>query len=202
MQDNFQNNGFGYNDPGYNSHGGSNIERFINDSNLRKASAITGIVKGVMMAGICGFALFSPMFKVMLSQGDKTLNVFGNGFIILLILMMVLGVLSALRNLVTLILMITGNDTDGFGRKYIIVMGLMESNAGRMIQIVMGAIFVVFSVFAISSGADNLAEGSSVEGLYIVSGVFIAAGLGLAIAGIVGMIKSIRNFIVNGGMGF
>ena len=80
------------------------------------------------------------------------------------------------------------------------VMALIEANTGRMIQIVMGAIFVVFSVFAFVKGPGMLAEGSSVEGLYIVSGIFIAAGLGLAITGTVGIIKSIVNYFRNGGV--
>lgn len=202
MQNGFQNNGFQNDGFVNNGRGGVDMERFISDSNFRKINALVGIVKGAMMAGICGFAVLSPMFKAMINQGDRQLNLFGYGFVILLILMIVIGVLSAIRNLITLILMMTGNDTDGFGRKYIIVMGLIESNTGRMIQIVMGSIFVIFSVFAISSGADHLAEGSSIEGLYIVSGVFIAAGLGLAIAGVIGIIKSFRNYIVNGGTGF
>ena len=207
MQNGFQNNGFqndGYqnNGFGYNTPGGTNIERFINDGNLRKVTAVTGVIKGAMMAGICGFALFSPMFKAMQSQGDKTINVFGTGFVILLILMIVIGALSALRNLVTLILMMTGNDSEGFGRKYIVIMGLLESNTGRLIQMVMGGIFVFISVFAMSSGKNMMAEGSSIEGLYVVSGIFTAVGLGLVISGVIGIVKSVRNFIVNGGMSF
>ena len=200
MQNNLQNNDFQGNGFGYNRNGGFDAQRFINDGNVRKISAVVGVIRGVMMAGICSFAILSPIFKAMRSRGDETLNSFGQGFVILLILLLVVGVLSAVRNLITLILMMTGKDTEGFGQKYIMVMGLLEANMGRMVQIVMGAFFVVFSVFAFAKGPNMLAEGSTVEGLYIVSGIFIAAGLGLAIGGTVGIIKSVRNFFSGAGI--
>ena len=43
-----------------------------------------------------------------------------------------------------------------------------------------------------------LAEGSTVEGLYIVSGIVGLAGLGLIISAIIGIVKSVKYYLSGG----
>ena len=179
---------------------GNDISAYISDDNIRKVKAVTGMIKGAMMAGICGFAFFSPMFRAMQNTGDDVMVTSAHGFKLLLILLMVIGVIMALRNLLMLILQLTGNDETEFGRRYTLIMGAMEVNAGRLVQIVMGSLFVIFAGFAFIQGPDKLAEGSTVEGLYIVSGIFVLAGAGVAIGGIIGIIKSIKYYLSGEGI--
>ena len=77
-------------------------------------------------------------------------------------------------------------------------MGALESKAGRVFQIVFGGLFVALSLFAFTQGPDMLAEGSTVESLYIVSGIFTLAGIVLIISAIIGIVKSVK-FYLSGG---
>ena len=173
----------------------SDIYEFINNPAVRKAKAVMGIVKGVMAAGMCTFALVSPLFKKFWSTDDEVFLMFSKGVQILLVLFIVMGAVMALRNLLMLILQFSGNDTTGAGHKYIIIMGALESNAGRVFQIVFGGMFAGFAYFAFTKGPGMLAEGNTVESLYIVSGIFILAGLGLIIGGIIGIVKSVKYYL-------
>lgn len=176
----------------------SDLYEFVNNPAVRKAKAVIGIVKGVMVTGICAFALVSPLFSRFESTNDDVFLMFSRGMKILLILFIVMGVLMALRNLLILILQFSGNDTAGAGHKYIVIVGALESNAGRVFQIVFGGLFVALSLFAFTQGPDMLAEGSTVESLYIVSGIFTLAGIGLIISAIIGIVKSVK-FYLSGG---
>ena len=173
----------------------SDIYEFINNPAVRKAKAVMGIVKGVMAVGMCTFALVSPLFKKFWSTDDEVFLMFSKGVQILLVLFIVMGAVMALRNLLMLILQFSGNDTTGAGHKYIIIMGALESNAGRVFQIVFGGMFAGFAYFAFTKGPGMLAEGNTVESLYIVSGIFILAGLGLIIGGIIGIVKSVKYYL-------
>ncbi len=173
----------------------SDIYEFVNNPAVRKAKAVMGIVKGVMAVGMCTFALVSPLFKKLWSTDDEVFLMFSKGMQILLVLFIVMGAVMALRNLLMLILQFSGNDTTGAGHKYIIIMGALESNAGRVFQIVFGGMFAGFAYFAFTKGPGMLAEGNTVESLYIVSGIFILAGLGLIIGGIIGIVKSVKYYL-------
>ena len=171
------------------------ITKYINDDTIRKAAAIHGVIKGAMLIFVCVAALASPMFRAMKNSGDSLLVTFSHGFVILLILLALTGVFMFVRNLLALILQLTGKEETEFGQKYLMFMTVMEASAGDMIAIVFGSLFIILSLFAIITGGDNLAEGSSATALYIISGVFCIAGLSVVIHGIVGTVKNIKSII-------
>ena len=174
----------------------SNIEEFVNNPVVRKARALMDLVKGLMAVGICSYVLFfTPFFDRFSEIEDDIAQVFAKGMKALLVLFIVMGFLMFIRSLVVLILLQTGNDGTGAGHRFIVIVGAMQANAGRVFQIVFGGIFVAFSFFAFTQGPDMLAEGSTVEGLYIVSGIFTLAGLGLIIGAIIGIVKSVKYYL-------
>lgn len=174
----------------------SNIEEFVNNPIVRKARALMDLVKGLMAVGICSYVLFfTPFFDRFSEIEDDIAQVFAKGMKALLVLFIVMGFLMFIRSLVVLILLQTGNDGTGAGHRFIVIVGAMQANAGRVFQIVFGGIFVAFSFFAFTQGPDMLAEGSTVEGLYIVSGIFTLAGLGLIIGAIIGIVKSVKYYL-------
>ncbi len=174
----------------------SNIEEFVNNPIVRKARALMDLVKGLMAVGICSYVLFfTPFFDRFSEIEDDIAQVFAKGMKALLVLFIVMGFLMFIRSLVVLILLQTGNDGTGAGHRFIVIVGAMQANAGRVFQMVFGGIFVAFSFFAFTQGPDMLAEGSTVEGLYIVSGIFTLAGLGLIIGAIIGIVKSVKYYL-------
>ena len=174
----------------------SNIEEFVNNPIVRKARALMDLVKGLMAVGICSYVLFfTPFFDGLSETEDDIAQVFAKGMKALLVLFIVMGFLMFIRSLVVLILLQTGNDGTGAGHRFIVIVGAMQANAGRVFQMVFGGIFVAFSFFAFTQGPDMLAEGSTVEGLYIVSGIFTLAGLGLIIGAIIGIVKSVKYYL-------
>ncbi len=174
----------------------SNIEEFVNNPIVRKARALMDLVKGLMAVGICSYVLFfTPFFDRFSEIEDDIAQVFTKGMKALLVLFIVMGFLMFIRSLVVLILLQTGNDGTGAGHRFIVIVGAMQANAGRVFQMVFGGIFVAFSFFAFTQGPDMLAEGSTVEGLYIVSGIFTLAGLGLIIGAIIGIVKSVKYYL-------
>ena len=177
----------------------SNIEEFVNNPIVRKARALMDLVKGLMAVGICSYVLFfTPFFDGLSETEDDIAQVFAKGMKALLVLFIVMGFLMFIRSLVVLILLQTGNDGTGAGHRFIVIVGAMQANAGRVFQMVFGGIFVAFSFFAFTQGPDMLAEGSTVEGLYIVSGIFTLAGLGLIIGAIIGIVKSVKYYLSEG----
>ena len=176
-------------------NGGFDISKYINDDMVRKASEIQGMVKGVMAVVICVFALISPLLPRMRESGVEILITVSYGFTILMILIGVIGLFMFARNLLAFILQVTGKEETGFGQRYMMFMVAVEACTGNIFVIVFGILFIVFSVFAFIEGPNNLAEGSTVEGLYIVSGVFLAAGLGVVIHGVVSTVKTIKSVI-------
>ena len=174
----------------------SNIEEFVNNPIVRKARALMDLVKGLMAVGICSYVLFfTPFFDRFSEIEDDIAQVFAKGMKALLVLFIIMGFLMFIRSLVVLILLQTGNDGTGAGHRFIVIVGAMQANAGRVFQMVFGGIFVAFSFFAFTQGPDMLAEGSTVEGLYIVSGIFTLAGLGLIIGAIIGIVKSVKYYL-------
>ncbi len=174
----------------------SNIEEFVNNPIVRKARALMDLVKGLMAVGICSYVLFfTPFFDRLSETEDDIAQVFAKGMKVLLVLFIVMGFLMFIRSLVVLILLQTGNDGTGAGRRFIVIVGAMQANAGRVFQMVFGGIFVAFSFFAFTQGPDMLAEGTTVESLYIVSGIFTLAGLGLIIGAIIGIVKNVKYYL-------
>ena len=174
---------------------GYDPEHFIDDETVRRVITVIGMVKGLALCAICVYILFSPMWERMRETKDEVILFSVHGFRILLILFIIIGAVMFLRHLLSLIIQLGGMDEDGFGRKYIVIMGVMESNTGRLVQAVMGIIFTVFSIFAIKDGATMLTEGSDETVLYIISGVFCLAGTGMFVSAIIGVVKSIREFL-------
>ena len=177
------------------NNGEFDIDKYINDDTLRKASEINGIIKAVSLIAICVVALKSPILPFMKNSGDSLLITVSHGFKILLIILGIIGILMFLRNLLAFILQITGKEETEFRQKYMMFMAVIEASTGNVFSFLFGCLFIIFSLFAFINGPDNLAEGSTVEGLYIVSGIFLIAGLGIAIFGIVGTVKNIKSLI-------
>ena len=158
---------------------------------LRKVNAIRGVISGALTAGVCIYAFFSPMFARFRDTEDEVFELAANGMQLILIMFAVLGLLIFLRNLLTLIIIFTGNEYSAFSEKYLELAGFLESNTGRLASIVISVIITAFGAFAIGGGAAGLTEGDPMA-LYIVAGVFIAAGVGTAVVNLIGLIRSIR----------
>ena len=175
------------------------IEEFVNSAAVRRARALMGIVKGLMAVGVCSYVLFfTPFFTRFDEIDDDISRVFVGGMKALLILFIIMGALLFVRSLLILILDLTGNSSAGAGHTLIVIAGALEANAGRVFQMIFGMIFLAFTFFAFTQGPDMLAEGSTVEGLYIVSGIFGLAGLGLIISAIIGIVKSVKYYLSGG----
>ncbi len=160
---------------------------------LRNARLTIDLIKGVAISGILLYALLNnPLLAQMKQADDELLNTFAKVFSALLILIFVIALVSAIRNGIALIICLTGNDESGKGHRYIELMDHISSNTGRIFQIIMGAAFIIMASFAFKDGPSALAEGSSLSALYIVSGIFIVAGLGLVITGVIGIIRSFK----------
>ncbi len=175
------------------------IEEFVNSAAVRRARALMGIVKGLMAVGVCSYVLFfTPFFTKFAEVDDDIARMFVKGMKALLILFIIMGALLFVRSLLILILDLTGNSSAGSGHTLIVIAGALEANAGRVFQMIFGMIFLAFTFFAFTQGPDMLAEGSTVEGLYIVSGIFALAGLGLIIGAIIGIVKSVKYYLSEG----
>ena len=106
-----------------------------------------------------------------------------------------MGALSLIRHGLSLYIQISGNEDTRWGRKYLLLTSVLSANVQRLFQLVMGGLFVAFSLFAFIDGPNMLAEGNTVTELYIVSGIFTLAGLGLVISAVIGIIRSIRYYL-------
>ena len=79
------------------NNGEFDIDKYINDDTLRKASEINGIIKAVSLIAICVVALKSPILPFMKNSGDSLLITVSHGFKILLIILGIIGILMFLR---------------------------------------------------------------------------------------------------------
>ncbi len=175
------------------------IDEFVNSAAVRRARALIGIVKGLIDVGVCSCVLFFTSFFMRFDEiDDGIIRVFLGGMKALLILFIIMGALLFVRSLLILILDLTGNSSAGAGHTLIVIVGALEANAGRVFRIIFGMILLAFTFFAFTQGPDMLAEGSTVEGLYIVSGIFALAGLGLIISAIIGIVKSVKYYLSGG----
>lgn len=165
-------------------------EQFIKIRNIKGAVSLG---RNLIAVAAILYILFAAGFRdKMKAVDDPVMKIFANGFQILLIVLLVIAALAAIRDLLLVILCFSGKADNGFGLRYVKAAEAMGTAAGNVFQIVMGVVFVIISCFTIKNGPSMLAEGSSVEALYVVSGIFIASGAGLVIAGIIGIIKAIR----------
>ena len=174
---------------------GFDIDKILNDSTMLKIMAVKGIVSSVIMIFVCITAFRSRLFDTMLESKDPVMETFFHGFKILLLIFIVMGALSLIRHGLSLYIQISGNENTRWGRKYLLLTSVLAANAQRLIQLVMGGLFVAFSLFAFINGPNMLAEGNTVTELYIVSGIFTLAGLGLIISAVIGIIRSIRYYL-------
>lgn len=174
---------------------GFDIDKILNDSTMLKIMAVKGIVSSVIMIFVCITAFRSRLFDAMIESKDPVMETFFHGFKTLLLILIVMGALSLIRHGLSLYIQISGNEDTRWGRKYLLLTSVLAANAQRLIQLVMGGLFVAFSLFAFIDGPNMLAEGNTVTELYIVSGIFTLAGLGLIISAVIGIIRSIRYYL-------
>ena len=161
---------------------------------LRNAKTAISLVKSGVAAIVMVYVLIgAPILPAMRQSGDETLMSFAGFFSVLLCVFLGICIIDFIRNLILLILFYTGNDESEFGRKYVNLMGVIQQCAGQIFQIIFGIAFLSFSVFAITKGPSMLAEGSDLNTLYIVSGVFVLAGVIIITSGVIGLIRAIRN---------
>ncbi len=174
---------------------GFDIDKILNDSTMLKIMTIKGIVSSIIMIFICITALRANLFNRMQETKDPVVETFFHGFRILLIILLVIGFLSLIRHGLSLYIQVSGNEDSRWGKKYLLLTSVLAANAQRFMQFVMGVIFIAFSMFAFIDGPNMLAEGNTVTELYIVSGIFTLAGLGLIISAVIGIIRSIRYYL-------
>ena len=174
---------------------GFDIDKILNDSTMLKIMTIKGIVSSIIMIFICVTALRSGLFDSMIESKDPVMETFSHGFKTLLLIFIVMGALSLIRHGLSLYIQISGNEDTRWGRKYLLLTSVLSANVQRLFQLVMGGLFVAFSLFAFIDGPNMLAEGNTVTELYIVSGIFTLAGLGLVISAVIGIIRSIRYYL-------
>ena len=174
---------------------GFDIDKILNDSTMLKIMTIKGIVSSIIMIFICITAFRSGLFDSMIESKDPVMETFSHGFKTLLLIFIVMGALSLIRHGLSLYIQISGNEDTRWGRKYLLLTSVLSANVQRLFQLVMGGLFVAFSLFAFIDGPNMLAEGNTVTELYIVSGIFTLAGLGLVISAVIGIIRSIRYYL-------
>ncbi len=166
---------------------------------LRNVRTVMSIIKSATAVAVLLYVLLgTPIFKSMSESGSDMLRIISGGMKILLILMIVIAAISLVKDILMMIFIHNGMADSGFGHRYIVIAEAAGSCTGNFIQIVMGALLVIFACFALKDGAANPAEGDTVEGLYIVSVVFIIAGGGLVLAGVISVVKTIIK-VVRGG---
>ena len=185
----------GFEPPKRGSIKGFDIDKILNDSTLLKIMAVKGIVSSIIMIFVCITAFRSGLFDSMIESKDPVMETFSHGFKTLLLIFIVMGALSLIRHGLSLYIQISGNEDTRWGRKYLLLTSVLSANVQRLFQLVMGGLFVAFSLFAFIDGPNMLAEGNTVTELYIVSGIFTLAGLGLIISAIIGIIRSIRYYL-------
>ncbi|HAL01813.1 MAG TPA: hypothetical protein DCP07_00470 [Lachnospiraceae bacterium] len=185
----------GFEPPKRGSIKGFDIDKILNDSTLLKIMAVKGIVSSIIMIFVCITAFRSGLFDSMIESKDPVMETFSHGFKTLLLIFIVMGALSLIRHGLSLYIQISGNEDTRWGRKYLLLTSVLSANVQRLFQLVMGGLFVAFSLFAFIDGPNMLAEGNTVTELYIVSGIFTLAGLGLVISAVIGIIRSIRYYL-------
>ena len=185
----------GFEPPKRGSIKGFDIDKILNDSTMLKIMAVKGIVSSVIMIFVCITAFRSELFDSMIESKDPVMETFSHGFKTLLLIFIVMGALSLIRHGLSLYIQISGNENTRWGRKYLLLTSVLAANVQRVFQLVMGGLFVAFSLFAFIDGPNMLAEGNTVTELYIVSGIFTLVGLGLIISAVIGIIRSIRYYL-------
>ena len=133
----------------------------------------------------------------MAAVDDTVISTMGKGIRVLLIIGLVLSVISALRNCLWLFLVMTGREDSYTGTLMLHISQLIGENIMNLIMAGMGALFMFFGIAAIkgvTSGTLKMQGGGEADaGMYIVCGIFIAAGLAAVIVSFVKIIKSFKD---------
>ena len=171
----------------------------MDDRQIRKAAAAAGVIKyGIAMAAMIYILATNIILPKFAETGDPVFTAVGSGMKVMLIAFLVMSAAAFVQNLISLIILLKGDEETEFGSKYLRISAVIGESAGRVIQIVMGVLFAFMGIWSMTGAGGMIKEGDE-KGFLIVGGVFAAAGIGCAIGGIIGLIKTCKDAL-NGGM--
>ena len=150
-------------------------------------TAAVAIETGKSLAGIVLMLFIFLKFnflRIFEKSGDEFLRYMGMGFRVILIIFFVLLVISFIENLITLILLYSGEQDTSRMALLLKISGLMRSGGGFFFVFVFGAMFGGFGGFA--AFAENVEKDENAENIGIV---FMLIGIGICISAVVSFIK-------------
>ena len=170
----------------------------MDEGQIRKAAAAMGVIKyGIAMAAMIYILSTNIILPKFAETGDPVLTTVGSGMKVMLIAFLVMSAAAFVQHLISLVIMLKGDEETDFGSRYLRISAVIGESAGCVIQLVMGVLFAFLGIWSMTGAGGLIKEGDE-KGFLIVGGVFAVAGIGCAIGAVVGLVKAIRKALNSG----
>ena len=144
---------------------------------------------------IYGFVMMGRFFERMTTVEDGFIRLIGSGMRIFLLVLIIFSAVGLTEHVVWLVMLLTGRSNTDAGIRFKSIIRMTGTNIGAILQILAGLAAGAFGLFGITKGPGMLSEGSSVSGLYITCGVFLAVAIAFIVMGIIHIVKSFQNLV-------
>ncbi len=163
----------------------------VGEHNLSLAACGINVAKNVVGLCIILYLLLNERILEVFSNSDDTImQFFAGGMKVLLIAFTVCLAAGTAQGIITLVILIRGEENSGFGRVFVIITKTVIGSAGHIMLGVMGLLFAVMGVFTIIA-PDDIKNGDP-KMFTIVGAIFAAVGVIMLISAIAGIVKEVK----------
>ena len=164
----------------------------MDEKSLNLAAAVMDVVKMLFATGVIIYILASNVILgAMAASGDEVMIGVAGAMKVMLIAFLVMCAAGLIQSIITLVIILRGDQDSDFGMRFIKITGTIKNCGGHVIQFVMGTVFAVIGVWSMTGAGGMIKEGDE-TGFLIVGGIFAIAGAGCAISAIIGIVKTAK----------
>jgi len=169
----------------------------IDKNKLTLAVACISVVKNVIGLGVLLYILSNEkILSVLTGSEDELLSIFAGGMKAMLIVFVIIMAASTVQSILTLVVMLRGEEETAFGRRMIGISVAIRSSASYVFMAIMGVLFACMGAMSILL-PDEMKDGDP-RVFMIVGGAFVLIGFLLVLAAVINIVKEIAAAIRGG----